>query len=174
MKDAKGHGSEKRGGARYEVQVQPYSLAANKVGQHIGEPTVISKHNSLDAAGRVLGSMIRGKRQGEAQGIAGQGNGYKIGAVYKTTGAFIPRNQARTDIENAKPFSNISGGQVVASNAHAASTLASGSKSDRVPIHEAMKAQQDKLDSIRDESLRRAAIVPSIHVGMRSTNPKGY
>ena len=123
MKDAKGHGSEKR----YEVQVQPYSLAANKVGQHIGSPTVISRHNSLDAAGRVLGSMIRGNRQGEAQRIAGQGNGYKIGAVDKTTGAFIPRNAART-----------SGGQPVASNAHAAATLASGPKSVPVDTHPAM------------------------------------
>ena len=133
-KDKGGHGSEKR----YEVQVQPYSLAANKVGQHIGSPTVISRHNSLDAAGRVLGSMIRGNRQGEAQGIAGQGNGYKIGAVDKSTGAFIPRNQARTDIENAKPFSNVSGGQPVASNAHAAATLASGPKSASVDTHPAM------------------------------------
>jgi hypothetical protein len=59
-KDKGGHGSEKRGGgggARYEVQVQPYSLAINKVGQHIGSPTVISRHNSLDAAGRVLARM---------------------------------------------------------------------------------------------------------------------
>ena len=90
-------------------------------------PTVISRHNSLDAAGRVLGSMIRGNRQGEAQRIAGQGNGYKIGAVDKSTGAFIPRNAART-----------SGGQPVASNAHAAATLASGPKSVPVDTHPAM------------------------------------
>lgn len=108
MKDAKGHGSDSRGGAahqkgvnetagrRYHVQVQPYSLAKGQVGKSLGRDMTLSQHNSLAAAGRALGSHISGNKSGVPQAIAGPGNGYRIVAVDKMTGAEFSRTGART------------------------------------------------------------------------------
>ncbi len=108
MKDAKGHGSDSRGGAahqkgvnetagrRYHVQVQPYSLAEGQVGKSLGRDMTLSQHNSLAAAGRALGSHISGNKSDVPQAIAGQGNGYRIVAVDKMTGAEFSRTGART------------------------------------------------------------------------------
>lgn len=105
MKDAKGHGSNAKGshaagieklGKRYHVQVQPYSLASDKVGQSLGKDQTLSMHRSLPAAGRRLGSLIR--RTGLMQSIAGQGNGYKAVVVDKMTGHSFSRNSAKAGI----------------------------------------------------------------------------
>lgn len=52
----------------YYVCVSRYSLEAGKVGEPIGEPVVVSRHRSLKAAGRMLGSVISGKRSVQYRG----------------------------------------------------------------------------------------------------------
>lgn len=101
-KDAKGHGSEPRHmagvntiGRRFQAIVQPYSLAAGRVGEHIGGEHVISSHDSIGEAGKRLGSVISGKMQGYAGRIAGLGNGYKLMVKDTHTGQYHPRNDAR-------------------------------------------------------------------------------
>ena len=49
----------------YEVCVSRYSLEVGKVGEPIGEPVVVSRHRSLKAAGRRLGSVISGKHRSQ-------------------------------------------------------------------------------------------------------------
>lgn len=93
-KDAKGHGSEKRG-ARYQAIVQPYSLAANQVGKLVGRETVLSSHKSLAAAGNTLGSHIGGKNAQVPQRLAGIGNSYRIFVRDTHTGSEHSRNDAR-------------------------------------------------------------------------------
>lgn len=77
---------------RYHVQLRPYSLAANHVGKSLQNDQTLSQHRSLRAAGRVLGSLISGKRKGELQRRAGMGNGYRIVVHDHETGQDYARN----------------------------------------------------------------------------------
>ncbi len=58
---------------KYGVLIQWYSLAQNEVGKPLGSD-LVSAHRSLRAAGRVLGSLISGKRRKHhpADGRGGQ------------------------------------------------------------------------------------------------------
>lgn len=80
------------------VYVQRYSLEAGKVGQNIGVPVYISSHKSLAAAGRVLGSLISGKRKREPTGYAAptRGEGLRLYAFDGETGLRYSRNGCRT------------------------------------------------------------------------------
>ncbi len=77
---------------RYHVQLRPYSLAQNCAGESLRNDQTLSQHRSLRAAGRALGSLIRGKRRGELGRRAGRGNGYWIGVRDTETGCDFARN----------------------------------------------------------------------------------
>ena len=81
---------------RYNVILTAYSLASGRVGEPIAE-TNISSHRSLAAAGRVLGSLISGKRTADAKAFARQfpGCGLRYVAIDRQTGAEYARNACK-------------------------------------------------------------------------------
>lgn len=56
----------------FHVLLQRYSLAQGEVGAPIGNPILFSQHRSKAAAGRMLGSMISGKRRREVADLRHQ------------------------------------------------------------------------------------------------------
>lgn len=79
---------------RYHVQLKPYSLAEGRVGETLNNDMTLSQHRSLRAAGRRLGSIIRGKRR-VLVAKAGLGNGYRLIAKDTETGREYPRNACK-------------------------------------------------------------------------------
>jgi hypothetical protein len=139
MKDAKGHGSEPRGGGSSSPDVKANIQKAAQLAKTLG-----ADHPSVGAA---LHDAVMAARPA--------GGFYKIGG----------------------------GGQPVASNAHAAATLASGPKSVPVDVHPAQVGQM-KMSSGDFASLR-AAVTPHMastadpsHSAMRqrwdAMNKSGY
>lgn len=78
----------------YHVTIERYSLAAGHVGEPIGHPEIISSHKSKRAAGRVLGSLISGKRAPVLRQYE-MGDGLRIYAFDSETGERLPRNACR-------------------------------------------------------------------------------
>lgn len=107
MKDALGHGSDPKGahsegvqnaGKRYHVKVTPYSLDAGTVGQINGSPMTLSMHNSLAAAGRSLGSAIRGNKVGDVKRFLGSNGGQYL-IHDQMTGNTYTREGAKTGVD---------------------------------------------------------------------------
>lgn len=76
---------------RYVVRLEPYSLDAGHVGASTRAPIEISEHRTLVAAGRVLGSLINGNRQGEAKAHAAKGEVLRYLVQDRTHGRTYPR-----------------------------------------------------------------------------------
>jgi hypothetical protein len=79
---------------RYLVLLTPYSLEAGHVGEE-RSPAVYSYHRSQVAAGRVLGSLISGKRARETAMYHRQGEALKYHVFDTATGERFTRNQCK-------------------------------------------------------------------------------
>lgn len=67
-----------RKSSRFVVVLEQYSLEPNKVGHLTGVVRVVSSHRSILAAGRVLGSVISGKRRALAKTPTGTAMRYYV------------------------------------------------------------------------------------------------
>lgn len=79
----------------YLVTIQQYSLERDRVGEHIGQPHVVSHHRSKRAAGRVLGSLISGGRVAYRRAFESPGVAIKLLAFDTETGEYLPRNACK-------------------------------------------------------------------------------
>lgn len=84
-----------RYGFRWVVFVQRYSLETGEVGKFIEGPQFISQHKSVAAAGRMLGSMISGKRRK----LVPAGGCY-LAAINPATGQILSRNDCRNIVQD--------------------------------------------------------------------------
>src|ERR1035437_3574905 len=142
MKDAKGHGSESHGGSgalsRGDLAKQvAFTKAAGK------DMTEAQKSWLLSAEDRL--------NYGKGEPRVG-GPGMKGAAMGSVASRYW----------SAKSLGNISGGQPVASNAHAAATLASGPKSAPVDTHPAMgtPSREAQLEYGKTRDPNRQAFTP--------------
>jgi hypothetical protein len=133
MKDAKGHGSEARGGSgalsRDDLAKQvAFVKAAGKAATPAQEAWLLHAQDRLNYG------------RGEPR-VGGPGmKGAAMGSV-------------ASNYWSAKSLANIGGGQPVASNAHAAATLASGPKSDSVPVHGGASGRDNEYTNGRNAAI---------------------
>jgi len=132
MKDAKGHGSEARGGGSYHNIDNNLRGPGKHVGYSAGgDVWHIQKSNGPKS------DWYSGTRQGNGDTVSGKG----LGAISR-------KLQADSDTWRARAL-GVSGGQPVSSNAHAAATLASGPKSVPVETHPGAPGQKQSWDAKR-------------------------
>jgi hypothetical protein len=136
MKDAKGHGSEARGGSgalsRDDLAKQvAFVKAAGKAATPAQEAWLLHAQDRLNYG--------RGEPRVGGPGMKGAAMGSVASGYW-----------------SAKSLANIGGGQPVASNAHAAATLASGTKSAPVDVHPAQSSSPKADAFYKDLETRQA------------------
>jgi hypothetical protein len=143
MKDAKGHGSDPRGGKgpdSPEVAAHMKRALANAAKFGPDHPSVgAAMHDAIMAARPAGGFYKIASSTPDPAYLAKFDQSYGLKGGTKIGDTPVPGKTLGT------PAPAAAGGQPVASNAHAAATLASGSKSAPVDVHPAQRGGADSL-----------------------------
>lgn len=89
---------------RYLVVAQPYSLDAGRIGAWTRKAYIVSRHRSLRAAGRVLGSMISGNLAASVKAETRKGEGMQLIAFDPASGKKYSREGCVTGVPLASSY----------------------------------------------------------------------